>query len=124
MKKLATILFAGLLSATPVMALEKGDKMPDVDKADVVSYSSWVSPDGRNSGVYIYADADGDSLPDYGVALMICNGNIAKREFAIYSRAEGKLYVDRNTDGIIDEVVTDLQGRNIYDDAPGCQEEV
>ncbi len=123
-KKLV-IPLASLFIGTSVMAsdLKVGDKMPDFSKGKAIKELHWYNPDFSKKGKLVQYDLDNDGISDIVVAQRDCEGY--KIVFGVYDYGAKKLYLDNKPlDGLIDEIVSEVEGRNVYDDAPNCQRKV
>jgi len=99
--------------------------MPDLYGSQVVKSGMWNNQDRTKVGQINHLHKDGTCA--YQVAFNYCNGKVAEKPFAIYNFKENKLYIDNKkaegtpgSDGVIDDIVTHPDGRQVSGDAPDC----
>ncbi len=87
----------------PVSILEVGDPMPDTSGIAIAGMYPWAySPTGK-SGMQLYrGDANGVWTME---AFLSCDGELLEKPFGLYTNELGAIYLDKNMDRIIDEVI-------------------
>ena len=120
LKKLLVPISSVLIS-TSAFAYEVGDKFPTYSNKQITGYTQWWNPDQSVYGESVFYDLNSDGIPDIYIAQRSCNGR--KIRFALFDIFSEELSLDKNTDGVFDEVFEPSYERKIYDDVPVCPQE-
>ena len=132
LKELALIGIASIGLAGMVQQEKMTDRYPFAvleNKTDKeIRYISYARPEYVIFYYDIYPNfPEGDRFGlDVGVAYKTCPNEIGqivpKRfPFGVIDRKEGRLFIDKNTDGYIDYVTDSLEARSIDQDMPKCE---
>ncbi len=121
LKKLVLALTSSFLISTSVYGLEVGDKFTTLPRENITGYTQWWNPDKTIYGEAVFYDLNSDGIPDVYIAQRNCNGR--KIRFALFDIFSEELSLDKNTDGVFDEVFEPSYERKIYDDVPVCPQE-
>ena len=119
--KLLIPLVSSVLISTSVYGYEVGDKFPTYPNDKITGYSQWWNPTKEIYGESVFYDLNSDGIPDIYIAQRSCNGR--KIRFALFDIFSKELSLDKNTDGVFDEVFEPSYERKIYDDVPVCPKE-
>jgi len=122
MKKQIACTLVGLVAyVSSGVALGQGQiKAPEFKPEHYQGAKDWRSKDWSKMGIINYYDRDKDGVTDLSEAILTCDGIPMKHAFGVYDFNTNKLYLDKEADGIIDQVTSHLEGRVISDDAPDC----
>ncbi|KKK73821.1 hypothetical protein LCGC14_2889990, partial [marine sediment metagenome] len=107
------------LEKSPSALLGVGDPMPDNSEIAIAGMYPWAySPTGK-SGMQLYrGDANGVWTME---AFLSCDGELLEKPFGLYTNELGAIYLDKNMDRIIDEVIVLGSIRlTIGETAPDC----
>jgi hypothetical protein len=118
-------LIGGLALSGLVYAQNVGDKMPDYTKDTVKATEMIGAGELRKKFFKMEWYDNKDGTDAYMVIFGICGGKPNELPFGVFDKQTKNLYLDNApTDGIIDEIISNVVRRRVAPDMPDCGPEV
>ena len=117
LKKILPVASA-LLISTSAYAIDKGDRLPNFSHLEPIHYPLWSNEEQTIFGDSLHYDLNNDGEQDFTIARRYCKG--FKVIFGMYDWKNEVLYLDKNGNGLIDEINKNIKGTPIHKKAPSC----